>query len=95
MQDLNLDSKKQFKAIKRSLVALTLLPLFVGTTALAEQPGDYRFPRECAMTPNGYPVPLCGMPLTKTPVVVKQEGPPSKNIPSTSCLNKKSSRRMR
>ncbi len=49
---------------------LPLLALFVGSTGLAEQPGDYRFPRECTTTPAGYPVPLCGRPLTKTPVVV-------------------------
>jgi len=45
-----------------------LLALFVGSVALAEEPTDYRFPRECTMTPAGYPVPLCGKPLTKTPV---------------------------
>ena len=60
---------------------LPLLALVVGSAVLAEEPSDYRFPRECAMTPNGYPVPLCGMPLTKTPVVAKQEGATLKRYP--------------
>jgi len=60
---------------------LPLLALFVGSTGLAEQPGDYRFPRECTMTPDGYPVPLCGKPLTKTPVVVRKEGASLKTYP--------------
>ncbi len=54
--------------------ALPLLVLAVGGTAAAQQPRDYRFPRDVATTPAGYPVPLCGKPLTKTPVVIKQEG---------------------
>ncbi len=58
----------------RTSFILPLLALFVGSTALAERPGDYRFSRECTMTPNGYPVPLCGKPLTKTPIVVRKEG---------------------
>ncbi len=49
-----------------------LLALFVGSTVLAEEPGDYRFPRECTTTKAGYPVPLFGKPLTKTPVVIKK-----------------------
>jgi ribonuclease Z len=61
---------------------LTLLALFVASTGLAEQPGDYRFPRKCTITPNGYPVPLCGRPLTKTPVVVKQQGATLKKYPA-------------
>jgi hypothetical protein len=60
---------------------LPLLALFVGSVALAEEPTDYRFPRECAMTPAGYPVPLCGKPLTKTPVVIKKEGAALKKYP--------------
>ncbi len=60
---------------------LPLVALFVVTPGLAEQPGDYRFPRKCAKTPDGYPVPLCGKPLTKTPVVVKQEGATLKRYP--------------
>ncbi len=60
---------------------LTLLALFVGSTVLAEEPGDYRFPRECTTTKAGYPVPLCGKPLTKTAVVIKKEGRALKKYP--------------
>ena len=62
------------KADKARLILVPLLTLFIGSTGLTEEPEDYRFPRECTLTPDGYPVPLCGRPLTKTPVVVKQEG---------------------
>ena len=58
----------------RSLLLVALLSIFTVTTVLAEEPGDYNFPRECIATEAGYPVPLCGKPLTKTPVVVKQKG---------------------
>ncbi len=60
---------------------LTLLTLFVGSTVLAEEPGDYRFPRACTTTKAGYPVPLCGKPLTKTAVVIKKEGRAVKKYP--------------
>ena len=53
---------------------MPLLALFAGGTVLAEKPEDYRFPRECTTTNAGYPVPLCGKPLTKTPIVVKKKG---------------------
>ena len=33
------------------------------------------------MTPDGYPVPLCGKPLTKTPIVVRNEGASLKTYP--------------
>ncbi len=60
---------------------VSLVALLVGSVALAEEPTDYRFPRECTMTPGGLPVPLCGKPLTKTPVVVKREGASLKTYP--------------
>lgn len=56
----------------QSIVAL--LSIFTVTTALAEKPEDYNFPRECTTTEAGYPVPLCGKPLTKKSVIVKQKG---------------------
>ncbi len=65
-------------AIKALFLALTFLAV---SAVLAEQPGDYSFPRECTMTPGGYPVPLCGKPLTKTPVVVRKEGASLKTYP--------------
>ena len=56
------------------LSIIPLLSILTVSTAFAEQPEDYNFPRECTTTNAGYPVPLCGKPLTKTPVVVKQKG---------------------
>ena len=43
--------------------------VFLSSTTVAETPETYRFPRECTMTDAGYPVPRCGKPITKTPVV--------------------------
>ncbi len=40
-------------------------------SASSFNPEDYRFPREIGTTPAGYPVALCGKPITKTPVIVK------------------------
>ena len=57
----------------KTLLIAALLFIFTVTTALAEKPEDYNFPRECTSTKGGYPIPLCGKPLTKTPVIVKQE----------------------
>ncbi|WP_076407391.1 guanitoxin biosynthesis MBL fold metallo-hydrolase GntH [Shewanella sp. UCD-KL12] len=42
--------------------------------ALAESPLDFQFPRECRLTEAGYPVPLCGQPLTKHNVISKTDG---------------------
>ena len=42
--------------------------------AMAESPLDFQFPRECRLTEAGYPVPLCGQPLTKHNVVSKVDG---------------------
>ena len=36
-----------------------------------------------AITPDGYPYPITGKPITTTPVVVKQEGVPLKEYPET------------
>jgi len=66
----------------KALLIIPLLSIFAASTAFAEQPEDYNFPRECTTTNAGYPVPLCGKPLTKTPVVVKQkENEPLKKYP--------------
>ena len=65
----------------KTLLILPLLAAVFGTPAVAEEPTDYRFPRECTETPAGYPVPLCGMPLTKTPVVEKETGANLKEYP--------------
>ena len=51
------------------LAVLLILPVMASA-----DPEDYRFPREPGTTKNGYPFPLTGKPITKTPVVVKKEG---------------------
>ena len=56
---------------KSSTLAFASLLMFWASIVFAESPEDYRFPRECTDTDAGYPVPLCGKPLTKTPVVAK------------------------
>lgn len=65
----------------KTVFILTALTLFAGRVVLAEDPEDFRFPRECKITKAGYPVPLCGKPLTKTPVVIKKKGKAFKNYP--------------
>ncbi len=54
---------------KSSTLAFASLLMFWASIVFAESPEDYRFPRECTTTDAGYPIPLCGKPLTKTPVV--------------------------
>ena len=56
--------------ILRSFLAIVFTTL-LSSSIFAENPDTYRFPRECETTPDGYPVPLCGKPLTKTPVIKK------------------------
>jgi ribonuclease Z len=65
----------------KTLFILPLMAIAFGSAAMAEEPTDFRFPRECTETPAGYPVPLCGNPLTKTPVVVKKKGVTLKKYP--------------
>ena len=68
--------------ITKTIFIIPMLVLFPGVMALAEEPEDYRFTRECTTTDAGYPVPLCGMPLTKTPIVIKKESTdPLKHYP--------------
>ncbi|MGR5065024.1 guanitoxin biosynthesis MBL fold metallo-hydrolase GntH [Photobacterium sp. DNB22_13_2] len=56
-----------------NLLAFVLCSTFSVST-FADSPLDYTFPRECHLTEAGYPVPLCGQPLTKHNVVKKMEG---------------------
>jgi ribonuclease Z len=51
------------------LIPFVLLAV-LAVESFAQTPEDYRFPRECQTTEAGYPIPLCGKPLTSTPVVV-------------------------
>lgn len=58
----------------RTCLITSFLALFMSGQTLAEKPEDFRFPRECSYTEAGYPVPLCGLPLTKTPVIADSAG---------------------
>lgn len=44
-------------------------------------PEDYRYPREEGTTKGGYPVTLCGMPITKNPLVIKTDESKVKDYP--------------
>lgn len=46
-----------------------------------EQPGDYRTIRVYGETPNGYPLPQTGIPITKTSLIVKNETADLKKYP--------------
>jgi ribonuclease Z len=49
--------------------------------ANAGQYEDFRFPREASTTKDGYPTPLSGKPITKTPVITKKKGASLKKYP--------------
>ena len=57
-----------------------VLTVILPVTASADAE-DYNFPREPGTTENGYPFPLTGKPITKTPVIVKTEGATLKKYP--------------
>ena len=42
---------------------------------------DFRFPREQSLTKDGYPTPLSGKAITKTPVIAKKKGVSLKKYP--------------
>ena len=50
-----------------------MLALILPFMASAAGPEDYRFPREPGTTKDGYPLPLTGKPITKTPVIAKED----------------------
>jgi len=60
-----------------SLAFILILP----TVASAGQWTDFRFPREKQLTKDGYPTPLSGQPITKTPVIAKKKGVILKKYP--------------
>lgn len=70
-------SYKLLRNICQFGIVLTLiLPVTSGADA-----EDYHFPREPGTTKSGYPLPLTGKPITKTPVIVKTEGATFKKYP--------------
>ena len=60
-----------------SLVFTLTMPIIAG----AGQYEDFRFPRENQLTKDGYPTPLSGQPITKTPVIAKKKGVTLKKYP--------------
>jgi len=61
------------------IAVLLMMPVF----AIAGQYDHegFRFPREQSVTKDGYPTPLSGQPITKTPVIVKKAGVTLKKYP--------------
>lgn len=59
------------------LIFILTFPVIVN----AGQYEDFRFPREASTTKDGYPTPLSGKPITKTPVIVKKKGASLKKYP--------------
>lgn len=59
--------------MKSIILALITCSLILPISANAGNPEDYRFPREPDTTKDGYPLPLTGEPITKTPVVAKAD----------------------
>jgi len=55
--------------LKRILPGIIAACLILPIMANAGNPEDYRFPREPGATKDGYPLPLTGIPITKTPVI--------------------------
>ena len=58
-----------------------ILTLTFSIIANAGQYKDFHFPREASTTKDGYPTPLSGKPITKTPVIAKKEGVTLKKYP--------------
>jgi len=58
------------------IAACLLLPIVANAGA-----ENYRFPREPGTTKDGYPLPLTGVPITKTPVITKTPGAVIKKYP--------------
>jgi len=58
-----------------------VLTLILPAAADASQYEEFRFPREESTTKDGYPTPLSGKAITKTPVIPKIEGASLKKYP--------------
>ena len=80
---LNLEVVKmrRYKTMLNYWMSGLAFTLALPIMASAGQYQDFRYPREASTTKNGYPTPLSGKPLTKTPVIVKKEGISLKNYP--------------
>jgi ribonuclease Z len=58
----------------KNLLCVATVCLALPIMASAQNYEDFRFPREESLTTDGYPTPLSGKPITKTPVIIKTEG---------------------
>ena len=56
------------------LICGLVLTLSLPVMATPDGHEDYRFPREQQTTKDGYPTPLSGKPITKTPIITRSEG---------------------
>jgi len=69
------------KLMLQYLICGLVLTLALPVTTRAGQFEDFRFPREQATTKDGYPTPLSGKPITKTPIITKTKGASVKTYP--------------
>ena len=58
-----------------------ILSLTLPALVNASQYENFNFPREASTTKDGYPTPLSGKPITKTPVITKIKGASNKKYP--------------
>ena len=72
---------RHYKTMLRYWICGLTLALALPIMASAGQYEDFRFPREQSLTKDGYPTPLSGKPITKTPVITKIEGASLKKYP--------------
>ena len=69
------------KETKTVLLGISATCLILPAVADAGNAEDYRFPREPETTKDGYPLPLTGVPITKTLVIAKTPGGAVKKYP--------------
>jgi len=72
---------RHYKTILHCWMCGLVFALALPIMASAGQYEDFRFPREQSTTKDGYPTPLSGKPITKTPVIAKKEGVTLKKYP--------------
>lgn len=70
-----------FNAPHSAHLYVLILALALPAIANADQYENFRFPREASTTKDGYPTPLSGKPITKTPVISKKKGASLKKYP--------------
>ena len=58
-----------------------ILALTIPAAANANQFENFKFPREESTTKDGYPTPLSGRPITKTPIITKNKSASNKKYP--------------